>query len=87
MLGKGWRMKATTQHQRLYDDVCNAMAPHEKEGMNPMEMLAVISKISGRIIACLDPTTVTSDMAMEVVAKNLALGNQEMQEILLKRRH
>jgi hypothetical protein len=63
--------------------VCKVLVEAEKSGMPPIQILAVISKASGRLIACLDPFTVTPQAAMKVVADNIEMGNQEMLKHLL----
>jgi hypothetical protein len=77
-------MKTNPRHEALYQEFCEVGARYERAGIDPLEILAVLSKFSGRLIACLDPTKVTPDMAMKVVSMNLEAGNHEMVQQLQK---
>ena len=45
--------------------------------MPPEELLAVAAYTVGQLIALQDQRTTTPDMAMEIVARNIELGNSE----------
>lgn len=45
--------------------------------MSAQEMLALSAHLVGQIIAMQDQRTVTPEMAMKIVARNIEQGNQE----------
>lgn len=56
------------------DDLKAALAKHTN--LNAMEMLAIASQFVGNLIALQDQRRVTPAMAMELVSKNIEIGNQ-----------
>jgi hypothetical protein len=68
--------QAKPQHEIAYQDICSLLKKHA--GIPPLEMLAVAANMLGKMIAMQDQRTVTPEMAMEVVAKNIESGNQQV---------
>lgn len=67
---------AKPEHEVAYRDLCCLIARH-KDKMTPLDMLAVAANLVGKIVAMQDQTAVSTEMAMQVVAKNIEHGNQQ----------
>lgn len=74
--------RAKPEHEIAYQDICSLMKRHTN--IPPMEMLAVAANMLGKMIAMQDQRSVTPEMAMEVVAKNIESGNMQVLEQLSK---
>lgn len=69
-------MKPTAKHQAFRDDSIALLRKHAAE-LPAIEMLALAAHLVGQIVALQDQRKTTSAIAMEVVAKNIELGNAE----------
>lgn len=68
-------------HQDFKNDITNVLKKYGDK-LSAMEVLAISSQIVGMIVAMQDQRKITSDMAMEVVAANIEIGNKAaLQEI------
>lgn len=68
---------AKPEHEVLYQELIALVNKHAGH-MDALQMLAVASNMLGKLVAMQDQRTVTPDMAMEVVAKNIEYGNQQV---------
>jgi len=75
--------KDRPEFEAVYQAIAAAMRPYEQK-LSPLEMLAVLSNMVGKLVALQDQRKVTPDLAMEVVARNLEIGNMQAMEELLK---
>jgi len=62
--------------QEAYQDFCEWMKKYGD--LPPRELLAVVSNIVGRMVALQDQRTMRPEEAMEIVASNIQLGNQQI---------
>ncbi len=69
-------MKSRPEHEVAYQDLTNLIAKHA-DTMTALELLAVAANMLGKLVAMQDGRVVTSERAMEVVVKNLNLGNEQ----------
>jgi hypothetical protein len=63
----------TPEIQALMADLKAALAKHPQ--LMAVEMLAAVAQLCGNLTALQDQTVLTSDMVMEIVARNLEVGN------------
>lgn len=68
---------ADAAHHVAYDDLVALVRKHADK-MTSMELLAIAANVVGKLVAMQDQTTVSPAMAMEVVARNIQLGNHEV---------
>jgi hypothetical protein len=68
---------AKPEHEVLYQELIALVNKHAGK-LDALQMLAVASNMLGKLVAMQDQRTVTPDMAMEVVAKNIEYGNQQV---------
>lgn len=66
-------MDASARHEEMRLAIIAAMRPFND--IPPIEQLAVISVFLGQLVALQDPTKYTPHLIMEVVSKNIELGN------------
>lgn len=69
------------KHEATYQDLIKLISKHN---LSPPEMLAVAANLVGKLIAMQDQRTMTREMAMEIVARNLEYGNQMVMDELHK---
>ena len=74
---------AKPEHEVLYQELIKLVNGHAGK-LDALEMLAVASNMLGKMVAMQDQRTVTPEKAMEVVAKNIEYGNQQVLEQLSK---
>lgn len=67
-------MEPTPELVAAMDDMKGVLAKHQH--LSAMQMLALASQFVGNLIALQDQRKVTPAMAMEMVAKNIEIGNQ-----------
>lgn len=70
---------ADVAHQAAYADICTILRKHAGT-LSGLEVLAIAANIVGKLVALQDQRTVTPAQAMEVVARNIELGNREALE-------
>lgn len=68
---------AKPEHEVVYQDLCQLVNKHADK-LTSLELLAVAGNMLGKLIALQDQRTVSSTMAMEVVAKNIEHGNKQV---------
>jgi hypothetical protein len=69
------------KHLDFMNDLKAALGRHAH--LSPPEMLAIASQFVGNLIALQDQTTMSPDRAMQIVAGNIAIGNQAAIEGLM----
>lgn len=74
---------ADSKHEVLYQDLCKLCSNHA-EKLSAQELLAVAANMLGKLIAMQDQRTMSPALAMEIVAKNIECGNQQVLAQLLK---
>ena len=67
---------ADPKYEVAYQELNDLLRKHADE-MTALEMLAVAANMVGKLIAMQDQRKVSSDMAMDVVARNLEIGNRQ----------
>ena len=67
-------VEANPKHEAAYQDMIAALRKHD---CSPIEMLALIANLCGKVIALQDQRRITPDDAMKIVALNIQLGNQQ----------
>ena len=68
---------AQPKHEVLYQELVDLLKKHADE-LDSLEMLAIAANMLGKLVAMQDQRKVTSDMGMEVVGKNIELGNRQV---------
>jgi hypothetical protein len=69
------------EHEVAYQDLCALVNRHAGK-LSSLELLAVAANMIGKLVALQDQRSVTPAQAMEVVAKNIEQGNQQVLEQL-----
>lgn len=75
---------ARPEHEVAFQDLAALVSKHADK-LSPLEMLAVAANMLGKLVAMQDQRTVTPAHAMEVVARNLEIGNRQVISDLLTR--
>lgn len=70
-------VSATAKHRQFRDDLCALLKKHAGE-LDAKEMLALSAHLVGQIIALQDQRTVSRTLALEIVGKNIEVGNAEV---------
>jgi len=68
-------------HEVAYQELSDLLKKHAGE-LRSDELLAVAANMVGKLVALQDKRTVTVAQAMELVARNIQYGNQQMIEQL-----
>lgn len=71
------RVTPTPQHKAFREDVIEVLRKHAGH-LDAKDMLAFASHLTGQIIAMQDQRTVTREMALEIVMRNIEVGNAEV---------
>ncbi len=74
---------ARPEHEVLYQDLCALVAKYDH--LPPKELLAIAANMVGKLVAMQDHRVMTPAQAMEIVAKNIEYGNQQVVGELLKK--
>ena len=69
-------MIAKPEHEVAYQELAELAGRHAAK-VNADELLAIAANMVGKLIALQDQRTVTPVMAMEIVARNIEIGNQQ----------
>ena len=77
------RELAKPKHEVAYQDLVALLNKHARK-VSSLELLAIGANMVGKMIALQDQHKVTREEALEVVAKNIEIGNQQVREILEK---
>lgn len=70
-------MKTHIAHEAFYLDAVELLKKHS-EHLSAREMLAIASNLVGKIVAMQDQRTTTPTQAMDIVAKNIEIGNKHV---------
>ncbi len=73
----------TPDHEAFFQDLIALMNKHAGK-LDSSEMLAISANVVGKIIAMQDQRTMTQDKAMEIVAKNIEMGNRQVIDEMAK---
>ena len=71
------RYQAKPKHEIAYQDICQLVNKHANS-LSALELLAIAANMLGKLVALQDQRTVTPTMAMDVVIKNIELGNKQV---------
>lgn len=66
---------AKPEHEIAYQDLCALIGRHADK-MTPLEVLAVAANMVGKLVAMQDQRKTSVAMAMEVVSRNIEVGNK-----------
>lgn len=69
------------EHEVVYSDLLNLVAKHA-DNVSSMELLAIAGNMVGKIIALQDQSKMDSKMAMDIVIKNIEVGNKQIIDYL-----
>lgn len=75
--------KAKQEHEVAYADLIVLLNKHAAK-LTAFELLAVAANLVGKLVAMQDQRLITPQLAMETVAQNLEVGNQQVIEELSK---
>lgn len=67
---------ANPDHEVAYQDMVGLLSKHADK-IDALEMLAIGANMIGKLLAMQDQRTITPRQAMDVVIRNLELGNQQ----------
>ena len=67
---------ASAEHEATYQELAALLQRHSH--LTALEILAIASNMVGKIIAMQDQRTVSTEMAMEIVNRNIELGNAQI---------
>jgi hypothetical protein len=70
---------ARPEHEIAYQEICALVNKHADK-IDALELLAIAANMVGKLLALQDQRTVTPSMALEVVSKNIELGNAQALE-------
>lgn len=68
-------LKTTPEHEKLGLALTEAMRPFEVAGMPHIEIIAVMCVRVGQMLAYLEPSQYKPNDVMEMIARNIELGN------------
>jgi outer membrane lipoprotein SlyB len=68
---------AKPEHEVCYQDLAALIGRHAGK-MTAEQILAVAANMLGKLIALQDQRTMTRDRALEIVLKNIELGNEQV---------
>lgn len=78
--------KAEEDHEALWADICGVVGKYETAGIPVDDILAILSRLVGKYIACMDPFKYDKDSVMTLVAANIKGGNEDMCNSILRQR-
>jgi hypothetical protein len=70
-------IKSEPEHEVAYQDLCALVNKHADK-LSAIELLAVAANMLGKLIAMQDQRIISAEQAMEVVARNIESGNQQI---------
>ena len=74
-------MKSNDNHEAFYQDLAVLLDKHAGH-LSGVEILAIASNMVGKIVALQDQRSITPAKAMEIVFKNIEMGNSQVIESL-----
>lgn len=70
--------KAGSKHEIAYQELCAILKKlADEHSLSSTELLAIASNMVGKMIAMQDQRKYTSSQIMDMVARNVELGNQQ----------
>lgn len=70
-------MRTNPNHEVAFQDLCGLVSRHA-DRLSALELLAVASNMIGKLLIALqDQRTITSEAAMNIVMRNIEIGNQQ----------
>ena len=73
-------MTVKPEHEAAYNELCSLLARHK---VPAPELLAIAANIVGKILAMQDQRTMSPAVGMEIIARNIEIGNERVLEQLL----
>lgn len=70
-------VQTDARHEEMYQDLIALIRKYAQED-NAEEMLAISANIVGKIIAMQNQRTMSSKRALDIVTKNIVLGNEQI---------
>ena len=70
---------ANTAHSAFHDSLKAALTEHQH--LSPPEMLAIASQFVGTLLALQDQRTMTAERGLDLIGKNIEIGNAMMIEV------
>lgn len=67
---------AKPEHEIAYQDILALMNKHARK-VTSIELLAIAANMLGKLIALQDQRMITPAVALEIVSKNIELGNEQ----------
>jgi len=77
--------QAKPEHEVAYQDLCALVNKHADK-LSALELLAIAANMVGKLVAMQDQRKLTPSAAMEIVAKNIEYGNQQVMDQLCQSR-
>ena len=71
------RIQPTEKHRAFRDDLVGVLRKYGDQ-IDAMEMLALSAHLVGQILALQDQRTMSREVALEIVIKNIEAGNAEV---------
>lgn len=71
------------EHEVAYQDLCKLLNKHADK-VTALELLAIGANMLGKLAAMQDQRKMTPEMVMEVISRNITLGNQQVLDNLQK---
>ena len=68
--------KTKEEHEATYQELLALINKHPD--VTPPELLAIAANLVGKLIAMQDQRTMTLKVAMDIVTKNIEMGNQQV---------
>ncbi len=68
---------AKPEHEVLYQDLVKLASKHAAN-VSSLELLAIASNMLGKLLAMQDQRKVTREIGLEIIIKNIELGNQQV---------
>lgn len=69
--------QAKPEHEATYQELI-ALVTRHAVGLTAAEILAIAANMVGKLIAMQDQKTMTPETAMEIIARNIQTGNQQV---------
>lgn len=73
---------ASPEHEVTMAELARLLAKRTKVGVSAIELLAIASNMVGKLVALQDQRATTTAQAMEVVSRNIEVGNRQVVEAL-----
>jgi len=68
---------AKPEHEAAFQELSKLLMRHSAK-VSALDMLAIAANMVGKIVAMQDQRVISPASAMEVVAKNIEIGNEQM---------